>query len=143
MRASQSVKGEAPAMRSPIMLLPFLCLILLPMNAAAQTQQRQELLSTEEWVDLYNKDEKISVSYLKGVLDTLGAIGNFTCTKPLVLADSAARIRVEWVEQPEKMHTWFIFALMADLTKNYHCRFTDTDKLTYSNGKLREWETTK
>ncbi len=108
-------------------------------NAAA-AQQTQQLLSTEEWVDLSNKDEKIAVSYLKGVIDTLGAIGNVTCTKPVVLGQSAARIRVDWAEHSERMQTWFIFALMADLTRNYHCRFTDPERLSYTNGKLKELE---
>ena len=130
-------------MRSPTMLLPLLCLILLPMNAAAQTQQRQELLSTEEWVDLNNKDEGISVAYLKGVVDTLGAIGNFSCSRPVVLGQSAARIRIDFADHPEKVQRWLIFALMADLTRNHHCRFTDTDRLRYSNGKLAEWEGTR
>ncbi len=56
---------------------------LIPMNAA-QSQQCQQLLSTEEWVDLNNRDEKPSVYYLRGVVDTLGAIGNFTCKSPVV-----------------------------------------------------------
>jgi len=94
-------------------------------------------------VELYNQDEKMSVSYLKGVVDTLGAIGSFTCTKPVALEQAAARIRVDWVAHPDKMQTWFILALMADLTRNYHCRFTDTERLSYANGKFKEWESDK
>ena len=110
---------------------------------AAERIERQPLLSTGEWVDLNSRDEKASVSYLRGVVDTLGAIGNFTCRRPVVFAQSAARIRVEFLDHPETVQTRFIFALMADLTRNYTCRFTDTDKLTYTNQKLKEWETTK
>jgi hypothetical protein len=116
---------------------------LLIVTSDVQAQQRQQLLSTEEWVNLGNKDEKVSVGYLKGVIDTLGAIGNFTCAKPVVLGQAAARIHVDWAEHPERMQTWFIFALMADLTRNYHCRFTDTERLSYTNRKLKEWEETK
>jgi hypothetical protein len=127
-------------MRSRIVLLSLLCLIFVPVSASAQTPQRQQLLSTEEWVDLNNKNEGISVAYLKGVLDTLGAIGNFACSRPVVLGQSAARIRIDFVDHPEKVQSWVIFAFMADLTRNYHCRFTDTDRLRYTNGKLAEWE---
>lgn len=121
-------------------LVSMLLLVTLMPIPGATAQQRQELLSTEEWVNLSNSDEKMGMAYFKGVLDTLGAIGNFTCTKPVVGALSAARIRVEFHSHPDKMQRWFIFALMADLTRNYHCRFTDTDRLAYTNEKLKEWE---
>jgi hypothetical protein len=129
-------------MRRLVLLSVLLLPTLMPMRTAV-AQQRQQLLSTEEWVDLNNKDEKTSVYYLRGVVDTLGAIGNFTCRKPVVFGQSAARVRLDFQDHPEKVQRWFIFALMADLTRNYHCRFTDTDRLTFTNEKLKEWETGK
>jgi hypothetical protein len=129
-------------MRNLVMCLAFLWMTSVWVNVA-ESQERQKLLSTEEWVALNNRDEKASVYYLRGIVDTLGAIGNFTCRRPVVFGQSAARIRVDYQDHPETVQTWFIFALMADLTRNYTCRFTDTDRPTYTNQKLKEWETTK
>ena len=56
------------------------------------------------------------------------------------LSESAARIQLDFRDNPESIQKWFVFALMADLTRHHHCRFLDTDRLTYSNGKLAEWE---
>jgi len=129
-------------MKSRTLLSILVLATLMPIHHAT-AQQRRELFSTEEWVDLNNKDEKASVYYLRGVVDTLGAIGNFTCRKPVVFGQSAARIRVDFQDHPDKVQRWFIFALMADLTRNYTCRFTDTDRLSYTNEKLKEWEAGK
>jgi hypothetical protein len=90
-----------------------------------------------------NVNVKTSLVYLQGVIDTLGAIGDFTCKTPVVPIQSAARIQLDFHENPEKVQRWLIFALMADLTRHHHCRFLDTDRLTYSNGKLAEWEAEK
>ncbi len=126
-----------------LFVLPWLLSLSLFPTCFAQAQERQQLLSTEEWVQMANVDAKTSLLYLKGVIDTLGAIGNFTCKTPVVLIQSAARIQLGYHDNPENMQRWFIFALMADLTRHHHCRFLDTDRLTYSNGKLAEWEAAK
>ena len=114
--------------------------IALVAAGAVQAQERQQLLSTAEWVELSNSNQKVAFSYVKGALDTLGAIGNFTCTKPAVMRESAARILVDAQKNPEKIHRWFLFALMSDMTRHYHCRFVDPGRLTYTNQKLAEWE---
>jgi hypothetical protein len=126
-------------MKRSIVISSILCMAL-GLTTATQAQERQQLLSTEEWAELSNRNEKMALSYFKGVLDTLAAIGNFTCKSPVVPVQAAARIRLDFHGSPDKVQRWFVFALMADLTRNHHCRFLDTDRLKYSNEKLAEWE---
>jgi hypothetical protein len=129
-------------MKRPLLLFLASCTALTLTNAA-HPQERPQLLSTAEWAALSNTNQQAGLLYLKGVLDTLGAIGNFTCKTPVVLAQTAVRIRLDLHDNPEKIQTWFVPALMADLTRNHHCRFLDTDRLKYSNEKLAEWEATR
>jgi len=119
-------------------LLAVVMVLMVAESAAAV--DRQQLLSTAEWVELNNRSEAQGFAYIKGLMDALGAVGNFTCAKPVDFALSTMRIRVDFKSNPEEVPTWFIFALMADLTRNYHCRFIDTDRLDYTNKKLAEWE---
>lgn len=129
-------------MKRFFVLSGLLWMSVLPASLAT-AQERQQLLSTAEWVEMANVDQKVSLSYLKGTIDTLAAIGNFTCKTPVALIQSSARIQLDFHDNPENMQRWFIFALMADLTRHHHCRFLDTERLTYSNGKLAEWEATR
>src|SRR6266511_2824808 len=114
-------------MRRLIAISGLLCVSFLP-TSLVHAQEGQQLLSTAEWVEMANVNTRMRLSYLKGVIDTLGAIGNFTCKTPVVLIQSAARIHLDFRDNPENVQTWFIFALMADLTRHHHCRFLDTDR---------------
>ena len=96
-----------------------LCVNLLIGVAQAPAQQllSQQMLSTAEWVELSNTDLKAATFYLKGVMETLGNTGNFTCRTPISLAQTAIRIQLDVHDNPDKVHRWFIPALMADLTR--------------------------
>ena len=109
-------------------------------TSAEAQEPAAALLSTEEWAQLMNRDHKGGIAYMRGALDTLAAVGNFTCRGAVDLSRVVARIMVDSQSRPEKTQRWFIFALMSDLTRNYQCRFADTDRLKFSNDKLSEWE---
>jgi len=117
--------------------------LMLLWATAAGAAERQKPLSTADWVALMNVNSKAGLQYVSGTVDTLATVGNFTCTTPVVLLQSAARIQVSFAANPDKVPTWFVIALMADLTRHHHCRFLDPGRLTYSNEKLAEWEREK
>ena len=100
----------------------------------ANGQDRQRLLSTEEWVNLH-EDTRLVVA--KTVVDTLGAVGDFTCEKPVVLALSAGRLRLRFLKNDE-IRRWFVFALMDELDREHHCRFKDVERLKFLNQKMQD-----
>jgi len=129
-------------MNRAIVFYGVLCVTLLIAVAQAPAQQllSQQMLSTAEWAELSNKDLKAATFYLKGVMETLGNTGNFTCRTPIVFAQTAIRIQLDVHDNPDTVHTWFIPALMADLTRHHHCRFVDPDRLNFLNQKFEQWE---
>jgi hypothetical protein len=132
-----AIRAGATSLRKAILIV---VLILVAQVGTAHAQDRQQVLSTEEWAGLMNSNAKVGLAYLSGVIDTLGAVGGFTCKTPVVLIQAAARIQVELSDRPDKVQRWFVAALMSDLTRNHHCRFVDTERLRYSNEKMAQWE---